>query len=51
MNYDTNEILELPSRPNVKTSVDSDGNVVTCWAGETSCESSEEIIYDRGFGG
>jgi hypothetical protein len=51
MSYDTNEILELPSRPNVKTSVDASGNTVTCWADSSSCESSDDVTYDRGFGG
>ena len=51
MNYDDIEILELPSRPNVKTTVDESGNTVTCWTELSSCQSTDELIYDRGFGG
>ena len=45
------EIHELPETPNVKTKVDSEGKTVTCWSEPESCEDSEEIVYDRGFGG
>jgi hypothetical protein len=45
------DIIELPETPNLKTRTDSKGNTVTCWSGHQACEESDEIVYDRGFGG
>ena len=45
------EIIELPETPNLKTKVDRDGKTVTCWSEPESCEESDGLTYDRGFGG
>lgn len=56
---DRNELIELLDRPNVRVLKGEDGKTWTCWdevdegkgLGEQGCESTDEVTYDRGFGG
>jgi len=58
MHTEKDELYEMLKRPNVKVIKGRDGKTWTCWdpdesldLREQACEKTEDIQYDRGFGG
>lgn len=58
MSTEKDELYEMLKRPNVKVLKGNDGKTWTCWDADESiepndqnCEKTDDVQYDRGFGG
>ena len=54
MSTEKEELYEMLKRPNIKVIKGKDGKTWTCWDPDTedeNCEDTDDVQYDRGFGG